>query len=66
MPMSTYYTRLMGFCAGPQNHTFVACEAHRPELERGDVSCFWRLKDEPVRAVDLDDEDARCYFCQEG
>lgn len=55
----------MGFRAGPENHTFYACEEHRAELERGDVSLFFLLKDEEPQPVDPEFEE-QCYFCLEG
>ena len=59
--------RTLGFCAGPQDHTFYACAEHRPTLEKGDVSCFLQLKNQPMRDVTEDEaETYDCYFCREG
>ncbi len=67
VPPPVVAKRLLGFDAGPQNQTFYACIAHVPLLEKGDVSCFHRLKDRPVISVDGDErEDNDCYFCREG
>lgn len=56
--------REMAFCAGPEHHTFYACEEHRPLLEKGDVSCFLRLKDKHVEPAENDEDE--CWFCREG
>ena len=59
--------RLMGFCAGPQDHEFFACEEHRALLDKGEVTCFMRLKGHEVREVSSDEaEDQICHFCREG
>jgi len=62
--------RRMQFEAGPETTVFYACAAHRSILERGDVSCFLRLRDEPVVDVspeEADDPDSYpCDFCREG
>ena len=59
--------RLLGFEAGPQNHTFYACEEHRGELERGDVMCFFALKNHPVETLSEDEQDSfDCDLCREG
>jgi len=58
-------SRRMQFCAGPETHTFYACEEHTPDLEKGDVSCFLILRNEPVVPVSVDD-DIDCDLCREG
>lgn len=58
-------SRRMQFTAGPQTHTFYACEEHREALDRGDVSCFLRIRGVEVIAEDPEDELA-CDFCREG
>lgn len=59
------WSRVMQFCAGPERHTFYACEQHRAALDKGDVSCFLVLRNESVRAVEGETDEV-CYFCQEG
>lgn len=59
------WKRLMQFEAGPETHTFYGCHAHKDELERGDVMCFFPLRNEPVRPVDPEDE-IDCDLCREG
>jgi hypothetical protein len=57
--------REMQFCAGPETQVFHACGGHRQTLEKGDVSCFLVLRDQPVRDVDPHEE-IECDFCREG
>ncbi len=50
----------MQFCAGPQTHTFHACERHRAELLAGAADQNFRLirNEQPTPADDKD-----CDFC---
>lgn len=57
-------SRQLQFCAGPEHHTFYACEAHRAALDRGEVSCFLPLDREGTRALAYEDE-YECDFCRE-
>jgi hypothetical protein len=42
---------------------FAACEEHRGDLERGDVSCFFADPRDPMVEVSEDD-DEECWFCR--
>jgi hypothetical protein len=61
------WKRVLQFRAGPESHTFYACDAHRPELERGDLhsGLFFGRPADAVEAVDPEDEIA-CDLCREG
>lgn len=60
------WTRLLQFRAGPNEHEFDACDEHKPDLERGDVSgLFFGRPTDVVAPVDPDDG-RDCYFCREG
>jgi hypothetical protein len=61
------WLRRMQFEAGPQTQEFIACPAHLLELARGDVSCFYPIKGEPMRQVEVTSfDDYHCDFCREG
>lgn len=56
----------MQFCAGPEKHTFYACEDHINELEAGKASsCFLSIKNEIVMWVNTEDE-ILCDLCKQG
>jgi hypothetical protein len=55
------WVRRLGFCAGPDDEDFYACDRHKPKLDQGDVSLFFPLKGEETRASD---DEAECYFCR--
>lgn len=59
-------SRKMGFRAGPQDHTFYACDEHRKQLDDGDVMNFFVLVTEPVKELPADDDETECDFCREG
>lgn len=65
MPLALW-SRKLQFRAGPNAHTFFACEEGKAALERGDVGSglFFTTADEPVRPVDPD-EDIQCDCCRE-
>lgn len=56
--------RRLQFEGGPQRQMFCACETHRRDLERGDVTCFYAIKSEPMMALGVD-EDIECDLCRE-
>jgi hypothetical protein len=61
--------RLLGFCAGPESHTFYACVAHRVSLDNADVLCFeYVYKDEPTKDLSPEEigDDIECDLCREG
>ncbi len=58
-------SRRLQFEAGPERQRFYACEEHRAQLVRGDVSCFFGVASEPVIEEDPDDESS-CDLCREG
>jgi hypothetical protein len=64
--------RVLHFEAGPQTHTFYACAEHRAALDKGDVICFFPMRDQPVEPLSADeqlDADAEaldCDLCREG
>lgn len=55
--------RLMQFRSGPESLVFYACEACKPQLEAGDLSCFFARESDPVKPVDPDDE-ITCDLCR--
>lgn len=65
--MKAICSRVMQFRAGPNAYTFHACPECRPALERGEAGdgLFFTTADEPVKAVDPDD-DITCDLCREG
>ena len=59
--------RTLGFQSGPQNVEFFACDEHKEYLEKGDVTCFFKIPKYPMRELDEDEQDTyECHFCQEG
>ena len=61
--------RRLGFCAGPESHTFYACETHRRNLNTADVMCFeYVYKDEPTKELSPEEfeDDIECDLCREG
>lgn len=60
------WSRVLQFRAGPNETEFHACAKHRPQLEKDwPLDLFFSTVEEPVKAVDPDDE-IECYFCREG
>ena len=55
--------RVLQFASGPNQMEFAACEEHRGDLERGDVSCFFADPRDPMVEVSEDD-DEECWFCR--
>lgn len=67
------WSRVLAFCAGPQNTTFYACDGHLRELQRGDVtSVHYPITGHGVQPVvqNADDVEAgmgiECDLCREG
>lgn len=61
------YSRVLQFTAGPQRHTFLACEEHKAELEKGEIDgLFVALKSKQVELLTAPDECDKCDFCREG
>ena len=60
--------RLLGFRSGPEDHTFYACEAHREDLDRGNVMCFFALRKHPISDLSPEEieDDIECDLCREG
>lgn len=59
-------SRVLQFCAGPNEHRFYACEAHRPLLEAGEYSgLFFGVTKDEVQPENADDE-LQCDYCREG
>lgn len=59
-------SRVLQFRAGPNDHTFYACEEHRPRLEDGTYDGnFFGDPADVIEPVDPDDE-LHCDYCREG
>jgi hypothetical protein len=61
--------RLLHFEAGPEDHTFYACEEHRRHLgPPADVTCFFGTAAHLVEELNEDEkaDGTECDFCREG
>lgn len=62
-----FYRRVLQFRAGPNEHTFYACEQHKADLERGDYNgVFFPTTDESIQPLGSDDQEQVCDYCREG
>lgn len=56
-------SRVLQFSAGPNEHTFFACERHLPQLLAGDMQLFFGRSFDVSAPVDEADEIA-CDWCR--
>ena len=56
-------SRVLQFCAGPNEHRFYACDRHMPQLLNGEMELFFARNWDVTQPENPDDEN-ECDWCR--